>query len=309
MGKKILVAVGECVYSEEAVRYVAKISSTAEGVTYTLLNVQPSMPQIFIEKAKEDSGVKAEVDTLIRKDAKAARRVVEGFKDLMVREGIPEKRVDVVTQPMQEGIAKDILNQAEQGLYDAILLARRGLTPSRDFFIGTIAGKVVEHALKIPVWIAAGEAISMKFMLAVDGSKNSLRLVDHLMQIVGPHPDLLVTLFHVPPRLSHYYSVDFEKEHPRLRKVLQQEDDLRMERFYEKAHERLETAGLKKSQIESKTSTQGYDVSTGILSEARTGHYGTVVVGRRGESNAFFTGRIATRLVQKITDQALWVVP
>ena len=44
-----------------------------------------------------------------------------------------------------------------------------------------------------------------------------------------------------------------------------------------------------------------------ILDEARTGKYSTVVVGRRGERGAFFTGRIAMRLVQKVSDQALWV--
>ena len=302
-------AVGDCVYSKHAVKYAARISSAAKDVTYTLFNVQPLVPHIFIEEAKADSGIKAEVDALIRENAKAARCVVEEFKDLMVREGIPENRVEVVTEPMQLGMAKDILNRAEQGLYDAIVLARRGLTPSRDFFIGTIAAKVVEHALKMPVWIAAGEAISMKIMLAVDGSENSLRVVDHLIHMVGAHPDLRVTLFHVLPHLRHYYSVDFEKENPHLQEILHREDKPRMEGFYEKAHERLKTAGLKKSQVEIKTSTQSYDISTGILSEARMGQYGTVLVGRRGESEAFFTGRIAMRLVQKIADEALWVVP
>ena len=62
-------------------------------------------------------------------------------------------------------------------------------------------------------------------------------------------------------------------------------------------------------QIETKTDSQGYDISTSIIGEARTGRYGTVVVGRRGDREAFFTGRIALRLMQKITDQALWMVP
>ena len=82
-----------------------------------------------------------------------------------------------------------------------------------------------------------------------------------------------------------------------------------MEGFYEKVLERLKTAGLKKSQIKIKTATRCYDIFTAILGEAKTGQYGTVMVGRRGEREAFFTGRIAMRLVQKISDQALWVIP
>lgn len=309
MKKRILVAVDDCIHSKHAVKYAARISSAAKDVTYTLFNVQHLVPRIFSAAAERDSNVKAEVDTLIRENTKTARCIVEELKDLMVREGIAEKRIEVVSELVQVGMAKDILNQAERGRYDAIVLARRGLTPSRDFFIGTIAAKVIEHAIKIPVWVAAGEEISMKIMLAIDGSENSLRVVDHAIHMVGTRPDLRLTLFHVLPHLRHYYSIDFEIENPHLHEILQREDKLRMEDFYERAHERLKAAGLKKSQIEFKTSTQSYDISTGILGEVKTGQYGTVVIGRRGEREAFFTGRIAMRLVQKVSDQALWVVP
>ena len=149
----------------------------------------------------------------------------------------------------------------------------------------------------------------MKIMLAVDGSENSLRVVDHLIPIVGTNPDLKLVLFHVVPYLKHYYSVDFEREHPHLQEILHREDKRRMESFYENAYQRLKEAGLKKRQIEIKTSTRSYDISTAILGEAKSGGYGTLVVGRRGEREAFFTGRIAIRLVQKVSDQALWVIP
>ena len=308
MEKKILLAVDDCVYSKRAVKYAARISSAAKNITYTLFNMPPLIPRIFMDMAETDPEVKAKVNELVRKDTEAAGCVIEEFKDLMVREGVPENRIETVTEPMRLGLAKDILKRAEQGLYNAIILARRGLTPSRDFFIGTTAAKVVEHALIIPVWIVDGEAMSMKIMLAVDGSKNSLRAVDHVIDMVGATPDLRLTLFHVIPYLRHYYSVDFERENPRLQEILQREDKRRMERFYEKVHDRFERAGLKKSQIEIKTNTRSYQISTAILDETRTGGYGTVVMGRRGERDAFFTGRIAMRLVQKVSDQALWVV-
>jgi nucleotide-binding universal stress UspA family protein len=308
MGKKILLAVGDCAYSKQSVKYAARTCSAAKNVTYTLFNILPLIPRIFKDIAETDPKVKAKVNDLVRKDTEAAKCVVQEFKDLMVREGIPENRIETVTDPIQLGLAKDILSRAEQGLYDAIVLGRRALTPSRDFFIGTTATKVVEHALKIPVWVVDGETISMKIMLAVDGSENSLRDVGHLIYMVGPNPDLQLTLFHVLPHLRHYYSVDFEREHPDLQEILQREDKRRMKAFYEKAHERFKTAGLKKSQIKIKTNTQSYHISTAILDEARSGGYSTVVVGRRGERGAFFTGRIAMRLVQKVSGCTLWVV-
>jgi nucleotide-binding universal stress UspA family protein len=309
MKRKILVAVGDCIYSKYAVKYAARICSAARDVTYTLFNLQPLVPRIFTVAAEKHPEFKVKVDSLIREEAKRAECTVNELKELMVHEGISENRVEVVTEPVQVGVAKDILNRAEHGHYDAIVIARKGLTPSRDFFIGTTAAKVIEHAPNIPVWVAAEEKISMKFMLAVDGSENSLRVVDHLISMVGAHPDLQVTLFHASHHLRHYYSLVFERENPHLQKTLQEEDKLRAEHFYEMAYARLKEAGLKKTQIEVKANNEGFDISSSILIEARTGQYSTVVVGRRGEREAFFTGRIAMRLVQKITDQALWVVP
>lgn len=309
MEKNILVAVGDCVHSEHAVKYVARISSAAEALSYTLFNIQPLVPRIFSAAAEKDSTIKAEIEKVVLENTKTARHTVERLKKLAVREGIEEKNIKVLTEPMQAGISKDILNQGKQGRYDTIVVARRGLTPSRDFFIGTIAAKVVEHALEIPVWVASGGNTSMNFMLAVDGSDNSLRVVDHVIQMVGAHPELRVTLFHVVPHLRHYYSLEFETANPKLHDILHREDKAHMEDFYGKACERFKKAGLKTSQVDIKTSNQSYDISTSILCEVRTGRYGTVVVGRRGESEAFFTGRIAVRLVQKIADETLWVVP
>jgi len=82
-----------------------------------------------------------------------------------------------------------------------------------------------------------------------------------------------------------------------------------MEAFYTEAYDKVKRAGIRDGQVHMKTSTGDYDVSTAILGEARCGGYGTVVIGRRGEREAFFTGRIAMRLVQKVSGQVLWVVP
>ncbi|MDY6837723.1 MAG: universal stress protein [Thermodesulfobacteriota bacterium] len=309
MGRKILVAVGDCTYSKQAVRYAAKVCAAQKETTYTLFHLQALVPAIFSDAAETEPDMKAHINAMVKENAEIGACTAGALKDIMLREGIPEHRIEVIARPMQVGLAIDIIKKAEQGRYDAIVLARRGLTPSRDFFIGTTAAKVVEHALRTPVWVISGETISMKIMLAVDGSKNSLRDVDHLIDMVGTHPDLKVTLFHVQPCLSHYYSIDFQKKNPALQKILERQDKRRMERFYEKAYQRFEAVGLKKDQIETKTRLRSYDISTTIIEEAKTGDYSTVVVGRRGERDAFFTGRIAMRLVQKTTDQALWIIP
>jgi nucleotide-binding universal stress UspA family protein len=309
MEKKVLVAVDDSVHSQEAVRYAAKTCSVVEDMTYTLLHVQALVPHILADVKKGHPALDSNIQGFVRKNTEGAKAALQKLKDLMGGEGTLRDRVQVVIQPMQEGMAKDIIDTARQGHYEAIVLGRQALTPRRDFFIGTTAAKVVEHALDIPVWIVGQSNAAMEFMLAVDGSENSQRCVDHLIRTVGPNPNFKLTLFHVVPWLRHYFSLEFEKENPRLQEILHTEDERRMEGFYEEAYWKMKASGINENQIRIKTENHSYDISTAILGEARTGKYATVILGRRGERDAFFTGQIAMRLVQKITDQVLWIVP
>jgi nucleotide-binding universal stress UspA family protein len=309
MEKKVLVAVDDSPYSEDAVRYVAKTSSAVREMTYTLLHVQALVPHILADVKKGHPALDSEIQGFIRKNTEGVKAALQKLKDLMAREGVAQDRIRLAAQTMQEGMAKDIIDTARQGQYEAIALGRQALTPRRDFFIGTIAAKVVEHALNIPVWIVGQGNTVMEFMLAVDGSENSQRCVDHLIRAVGPNPNFKLTLFHVVPWLRHYFSLEFEKENSNLQEFLHTEDKRRMEKFYEEACRKMKASGIVENQIQIKTENHSYDISTAILGEARSGKYATIILGRRGERDAFFTGQIAMRLVQKVTDQVLWIVP
>jgi nucleotide-binding universal stress UspA family protein len=309
MTKKILVAVDNCADSAAAVRYAARMTSASQEILYTLFHVRPPIPPVLREAAEADSVVRAEVEGLIEENMEATRCTNRELKEALVAGGVHEEQVEVVTESMQLGMAKDILGRAEEGHYDAIVLSRKALTPARDFFIGTTALKVLDYSLKVPVWVTSGNTVSMKVIIAVDGSDNSFRAVDHVVRFTGNHPDLRITLFHVLPYLRHYYSLDFERKNPHLQQVLQREDNKRMKDFYKEACRRIEAVGLKKSQINVESNSHSFDICTAIFSEMRTGQYGTVVVGRRGERDAFFSGGIARRSVQMVANQALWVVP
>jgi nucleotide-binding universal stress UspA family protein len=307
--KKILVPVDEGGHSKKAVQYAATICAAAEDLTFTVFHVQPLIPRILSNAAERSPSLGPKIEDLVQRNAQGAAHLSSEIRRLITSEEIPEKRIQVVVEPMGRGMAKDILEKAEQGGYDAIVLGRRALTPARDFFIGTTAAKIVEHAQKTPVWIVGEKSPSMEFMLAVDGSENAAREVDHVIGMVGLNPKLRLTLYHVVPYLRHYYSMDFERKSPRLQEILHSADKKRMEGFYAETYGKLKAGGFKKSQIKIKTEYHAQDISTAILKEARTGDYTTVVVGRRGEGDAYFTGRIAMRLVQRVRDQTLWVLP
>jgi nucleotide-binding universal stress UspA family protein len=316
MAKKILIAVCNCVPAEQTAKYVATVCSGKSDFVYTLFHVQSLFPQEALQKMEDIPMAKAEAEALILESSTAAMSALEKLRGIMIREGIQERSIHLMAEPMKLGIAKDILDKAEDGAYDAIVFGRQGLTPSKDTYIGSIAGKVVEHALRIPTWIVAGEVKNRRILLPVDGTQHSLRTLDYVLNMADGDAELKLTLFHVPENLKYWeivlgtgraHDVAVEKHH--LQEFVLDDDNIRMKAFYDAAFERIDAAGLGAGQVDAKTRIWGYDISLAILEEARVGHYSTVVVGRRGRRKAFFSGQIVTRLLQKICDQALWVIP
>ena len=49
-------------------------------------------------------------------------------------------------------------------------------------------------------------------------------------------------------------------------------------------------------------------VSGAIMDEVKKGDYGTVVLGRRGESRSFFLGHVSDKVMGKAKDIAVWIV-
>ena len=308
MDKKILLVVDDSIHSTHAVTYAVRTSSLVQDLTYTLFYVQPSISQFLLDEAETDLKVRTELRRVTRKNAEFARGLLEKHKTRMVGMGIPEKRIETATQEKMIGVCKDILDRAEQGLYDAIVVGRRGLSRIQKAFMGSTAAKLVEHSRVIPVWVVDGDVTSMRVMLAVDGSEASLRAVDHLCFMIDGNAKIKVTLFHVMPTLRDYCDINFQEKEGDVRKVIAQGAKRCIDHFYAHARHRFEEAGLRENQAELKVVKRAMDVGKAIVDEVRKGDYGTVVIGRRGADRAFYMGGVSRYMLNKISGRAVWVV-
>jgi hypothetical protein len=128
-------------------------------------------------EAKTDFKAKAELRKLIRKNTEHAGSILEKHKAQMVSMGISKKCVDVATRPRLMGLAKDVLDCPERGLYDAVVVGGRGLSRVQKAFMGSLTAKLVEHCRVVPVWVIDGQVTSTRFLVAVDGPEASLRML------------------------------------------------------------------------------------------------------------------------------------
>ena len=314
--RRLLIALDGSEQSFEAVRYASQVLPPKK-MKVVLFHVQSKIPESFwdIEKDPSFRHRLAPVAAWAMQQEKAMEEFMEKSRQLLVDQGVPQKAVDVKIKDKEVGIARDIAREA-QGDYDAVVMGRWGMSKIKDLVWGSIANKVVGHLVQSPLWVVGGSPQPGKYLVAMDGSDEAMRAVDYVGTMLAGS-DCTVTLFHVL-RGFEFLSLGFEGAFVPSPEVLGGEEiKAELQRAEEaiktvcnQAIDRLEQAGLKGDQINSKIVTGAASRARAIVEEAKNGGYGTIVVGRRGLSRVeeFFMGRVSSKVMQLAKEMAVWVV-
>jgi nucleotide-binding universal stress UspA family protein len=309
MDKKILLAVDDSLQSKYAVKYAVAISSTVKDLYYVLFHVQPMVSHYLLDEAQKSQKARAELDKVNKKNDASARKILEQYQNNMVRMGIDKSRTEIVTQPRTLGLAKDIIDFAHVGRYDAIAVGSRKMTGLKKVFMGSVSANLLEHSEYIPVWIVDGEVTSDKIMVAVDGSESSIRAVDHISFMLMGNTNVEITLLHVMSKAREFYEDSLDEEpSTELEDLVTSCDKKRIDQFYALALKKFKEAGISENQIEILTVEQRNRPGRVIIETAAKGKFGTVVIGRRGINKSFFTGSVSHHVINKISGCVLWVV-
>ncbi len=308
MEKKILIAVDDSIHSNQSMQYAAKLLSDSKEVTFTLFHRQPMISQYLLEEAKTHSKANETLKEFIQKNTVKAQILLEKQKEGMIAMGVPDHCIEMVSQPMMVGLAKDILEYGRKGIYDAIVVGRRGLSRIQKTFMGSTSAKLLEHSHVIPVWMVDGNVRSQKILVAVDGSESSYRAIDHIGFMLSENPEIHYGLFHVYEDATDIDASSLGIDDFDINELMTHGSKRRMETFFADAKQKLAQAGIAADRIEIITTRRKANVGKMIIKEAKKGNYGTVVVGRRGINRAHYFGSVSRYVTERITDRALWLV-
>jgi len=310
MRKKILIAVDQSIHAKQAMKYAAKIGGVIDGMDFVLFHVQPMISQYLIEESLTKPKTRAQLEKINNKNREAADALLENCKMQLTQMGIDAASIELKTAPRDSGVADDILNMVETGAYDAVLIGRRGLSSLQELFIGSVTTNLISHSRQIPVWVVDGEVDSDNLLIAVDGSVNSLRAVDHAAFILSTCPRIKLALLHVPPRLGDFCEIDIgDIDADGLKQSIKSANRRCITDFQAQAFNMLKEAGISESQINFRQIERRMFPAKAIVEEIQTKDYGTLVIGRQGMSASKFMGRVAGAVVQKINNRAVWIVP
>lgn len=158
-----------------------------------------------------------------------------------------------------------------------------------------------------------------RFLVALDGSTGSLRIVRYLSRLLGAGSRVHITLFHVLPNVSPNLLKKDEvrrienmhEKHPRLAGYFwSNEDEVRMETLFREGVRLLLEGGLPSERIAVRFQVQSADTAIVILKEAEVLGCSTIVMGRRGLGRVreFILGSVSSTVVKMAKDVNLWIV-
>mgnify|MGYP005849735259 CR=1 FL=1 len=158
-----------------------------------------------------------------------------------------------------------------------------------------------------------------KILVAIDGSENSKRAVEYVADVAKGCRDFEITLLHIerlPDRDTFADEDAWKKACVAHRR--------KIESFLSENKQMLADSGIPEKMVytdymescdsplagEPSYCSRGTSIARDILHVAEKGHFGTVVIGRRGVSKAeeFMFGSVSNKIVHSGKDCTIWVV-
>ncbi len=311
MEKQVLIPVDGSRTSVQAVRYAARAAAFIKDLHCMLFHVQAPVSMYLKEEAARDMHVRAQMNKALKKNEAAAMKILTQLKSEMTDAGFPEDQIRVLTRPRELGLAQDVIEYAQKNMMDAIVVGRRGVSGIQKFFDTSVSDAILERSQVIPVWMVNKDVRQdspEKILVAIDGSEDALRAVDHLGFMVSDNDEIHVTLIHVTNTARNYCEIDLEAD-PELVRIIEKKDRACVDRFYPKAMEKLLDLGLSKDQIDIHTLEGSRRIGQDVVAYAEENRFNTLVIGRRGINKSFFMGSVSRLIIGQVSDCAVWIVP
>ncbi len=292
--KRVLVALDGSDHALEAVRYLCRLPAKKD-MQVVLFSVFTAIPESYWD-LKQNPKVAARVANVRAWQAGKMREMREHLQmaaEKLKKAGFKEKSIKINLQERREGITRDILKEARKH-YTALLVGRKGTGAIKNVLWGSVTEKLMEKLYFLPLIVVSKEKKSGRVLIALDTSEGSMRAVELAASVLATSGAEI--------GLVHVIRVKDSEEVAAA--------EIAINKAFQKAVTKLTAAGIPIDNITSKVITGAESRSAAVVKEAKSGHYGTIIVGRKGLSKVkeFSIGRVANRVAQLSTGAAVWVV-
>ncbi len=309
MEKKLLTTVDGSVYSSNTIHYLAQLFQNADDVNIHLYSAIPSGPLPAGHELLAEQDLLNVITPETKKKHKNTSYFSDKARDQLIRKGVKPNKITSAVHLSRTSVAEDIVREARKGLYDTLVIGRRGLGKLEQLFMGSVSSTVLEKCHDIPIWIIDGQVNSRKFLVPVDGTPYTLRAVDHLCFMLKNLPDIEITLFHSNAIFTHKPTIEMHHFHNNWDQAWCQEHLSRPDSHFHGPEQLLIENGFSPRNIHRLETQLGMYPSRQIVRQAMLDNFGTIVMGRRpGEAKKDILGSVSGRVVAMAINTAIWIV-
>jgi len=278
MEKTILVAIDGSASSNNSLDYLGMLFDSDHNLAFHLLSVVAGggSGKDWMLDVDPLRGHAPEMDPRTSQARTHLRKAV----DRLGKHGIARDRI-VTKVRVAANIGNTILDEAQRGHYDSVIVGRRGLGAMGNMFFGSVSSDLIKKCHQTPLWIVDGKVRAKRFLLAVHNHPSSLLAADHLAHMLKNLPDAEICLYRSTPVFGGQRSAKPEEFYAQWGKEWC-DKYLDLDNFLFYAHfELLVEGGIARNRITQLPTQMHLDVSSDLLRQAKQHRCGAIVIGRR----------------------------
>ncbi len=287
MKKHVLLTVSQDLSTQYTVIFVNDFFRNKKEMEITLLYIAPNPKQNmdFSQQpgrtVSEAQRISASYQQKGQEDLYRAANNLKnnGFDPDMIKSSLLFRTVSTPTE---------IARQANKGMYDAVLLGRRGLSLLEELIEGSTSRKVLDEQTMCPMWFCRRPEMGRKnVLLCTDGSRESRSIADHVGFMLENEPEHKITILHV-----------------------RDGSEKRGEACISEAKQELLNNNIPETRMDSLV-IPGKNPSRIISEYSLENNYAVIGMGRRGRGDTglsrFFLGSNTLNLLKGLEKVSLWV--
>jgi nucleotide-binding universal stress UspA family protein len=290
--KELLLAIGDDRAASYNLRFLKDTFDSFCDLKLTLFYAAPRSALWDRQEAGMPPSDEAVERLVAHKKDKGKKALEDARRWIMDIAGCDGENIRTKVVHSRLGTARELIAEAREGLYDALILGRKGFTWFEEIFENSVCHELLWHDIDFPIWVCKrpSQVSHQNVLLCLDGSDPALRMADHAGYMLAREPRQSFTLFHVA---QTGYA------------------DARSARIFDEALAILGEHGIPDERIDIKMVT-GRNPVKAILKEARAGHYAAVAVGRHGTGGQtrmenLFPSTVSVNLLRQLQETALWI--
>jgi nucleotide-binding universal stress UspA family protein len=275
-----------------------------------VFHVGSDIPEVFKDMHTARSTVLGQIPFELWKahQQETIKGFMENARTILTGSGFDPKAVELKTQNLNYGIARDIYSESCSD-YDALVVGRTGVGKFDDIIMGSVTSKLVEVTSHIPIIVVGEHAESTKILIALDGSRGSMRAVNFTGRLLATGVCEIILCHVIRPLSLHALKPKdiFVSKHEadwvasNQRKIVP---------VMIEAKNRLMQAGHSGDRISREILSFKQSRAAAIVKTADDAGCDTIALGRRGFSSLdnFSMGRVSRKILYFAYRPALWIV-